>query len=178
MGRIIAIYGLIGGIIVAAGMQLSIAFVSDHGSIGMVVGYLTMLIAMTMVFVGVKRFRDTHKGGVIRFWPALGVGLGIALVAGLFYVAAWEVYLYATDYRFMDVYVAQTLETMRKDGKPAAEIAAFAAQMEAFKAQYANPLYRLPITLSEIAPVGIVVAVISAAILRNSRAFPAVAARY
>lgn len=177
MGRIIAVYGIIGGVIVAVGMLIGINFVPTGGVTGMVVGYLSMLIAMTMVFVGVKRFRDAHKGGVIRFWPAVGVGLGIALVAGLFYVGAWEVYLYATDYSFMDKYVAQTLETMRSDGKPAAEIAALAAQMDAFKVQYANPVFRMAITLSEIAPVGIIVALVSAAILRNSRAFPAVATR-
>ncbi len=177
MGRIIAVYGIIGGIIVAVGMQLSIHFVSDHGSLGMVVGYLTMLVALSMVFVGMKRYRDTVRGGVIRFWPAFGVGLGIAGVAGLCYVAGWEAYMYATDYSFMDVYVKQALAEKAAAGASATEIAKFSTEMAAFKAQYADPLFRMPMTFAEIAPVGLIVALVSAAILRNSRAFPAVAGR-
>jgi hypothetical protein len=177
MGRIIAVYGIIGGIFVAIGMQISIYFVSDHGSLGMVVGYLTMLVALSMVFVGVKRYRDTALGGVIRFWPAFGIGLGIASVAGLCYVAGWEAYMYATDYTFMDVYMKQALAAKAAAGASAAELASLTAEMNTLKLQYANPLFRMPMTFAEIAPVGLIVALVSAAILRNSRAFPAVAAR-
>ncbi len=45
--------------------------------------------------------------------------------------------------------------------------------METFKAQYANPLFRLPMTFIEIFPVGVLVSLISAAILRNPRVLPA-----
>jgi hypothetical protein len=177
MGRIIAVYGAIGGIIVAIGMLAGITFVSDHGSLGMVVGYLTMLVALSMVFVGVKRYRDTALGGVIRFLPALWIGLGIALVASLFYVVAWEIYMYATNYTFLDEYVASAIRGMQAAGKPAADIAKFSTEMGALKVQYANPLFRMVMTLAEIAPVGLVVSLLSAAVLRNSRAFPAKVAR-
>ena len=40
---------------------------------GIVIGYLTMLVALTAVFLGVKQYRDKFKGGVIRFLPAFGV---------------------------------------------------------------------------------------------------------
>jgi hypothetical protein len=125
------------------------------------------------VLVGTKRHRDEYLGGIIRFWPAFGVGLAIALVASLFYVLTWEVYMATTDYRFMDNYVASTLKAMKADGKSAAEIAKVTADMAAFAKDYANPLYRMLITLSEIAPVGILVALVSAALLRNPRFMPA-----
>jgi Protein of unknown function (DUF4199) len=177
MLRIIAVYGIIGGVIVAVGMQLGIQLVTDHGAYGMLVGYLTMLVALSMVFVGVKRYRDTALGGVIRFWPAFGVGLGIAGVAGLCYVIGWEAYMYATDYSFAEVYTKQLLAEKAATGASVAELAKLAAEMAEFKVQYANPLFRMPMTFAEIAPVGIVVALVSALILRNSRAFPAVASR-
>ena len=107
MGRIIFIYGVIGGVIVAVGMLLGITFVSDHGALGMIVGYLSMLVALSMVFMGVRSYRDTVGGGVIRFWPALGLGVAIALVACLFYVAMWEIYMWQTNYTFFDEYVAK-----------------------------------------------------------------------
>lgn len=173
MTRIIGIYGVIGGIIVAIGMLLGITFVSDHGVTGMIVGYLTMLVAMSMVFVGVKQYRDTELGGIIRFWTALGVGLAIAAVAALFYVAAWEAYMYATDFRFIDEYVASATQNMKDQGKAAAEIARFEKDMSGFKDQYAQPLFRIAITFTEIAPVGILAALVSAATLRKSSVLPA-----
>lgn len=173
MGRIITVYGIIGGVIVAIGMWVGMAMVPHGGSLGMVVGYLTMLVAMSMVFAGVKRYRDEVLGGVIRFWPALCVGLAIALIASLFYVLTWEAYMVYTNYTFMDEYVASTLESMKAEGKSAAEIAKFSTDMAEFAKDYANPLYRMAITLSEIAPVGMLVALVSGALLRKSSFFPA-----
>jgi hypothetical protein len=45
--------------------------------------------------------------------------------------------------------------------------------MEAFKVQYANPMFRLPMTFAEIFPVGVLVSLVSAGLLRNSRFLPA-----
>ena len=41
------------------------------------------------------------------------------------------------------------------------------------KIQYADPLFRLPITFLEIFPVGLLISLISAAILRNPGVLPA-----
>ena len=56
---------------------------------GEILGFATMLIAFSTVFIGIKRHRDVDGGGVIRFWPAVGLGLGISLVASLF-ACAWS----------------------------------------------------------------------------------------
>ena len=45
--------------------------------------------------------------------------------------------------------------------------------MEKFKQQYANPLFRVPATFLEIFPVGLLISLISAAVLRNSKILPA-----
>lgn len=177
MARIIVVYGIIAGIIVAIGMAIGITLVPHGGAAGMVAGYLSMLIALSMVFVGVRQYRDTVCGGVVKFWPALGIGLGIAAVAGLFYVLAWEVYIALSDQNYIAEYARQTLEDMREAGRPAAEIAATARELREFEAQYAQPLFRMLITFSEIAPVGLLVALVSAALLRNSAFLPAKAQR-
>ena len=38
---------------------------------------------------------------------------------------------------------------------------------------YANPLFRLPITFVEMFPIGVLISLVSAAVLRNSRFLPA-----
>jgi Protein of unknown function (DUF4199) len=173
MGRIIAVYGIIAAIIVIIGWNISMRLVPHGGTAGMVAGYLSMLVATSFVFVGVKRYRDTELGGVIRFWPALWLGLGIAAVAALGYVLSWEVYMWQTDYRFMAEYMSKSIEGMRASGASAAEIAKFSAEMAGFAKQYENPLFRMFVTLTEFAPIGLLVPLISAALLRKSSFMPA-----
>lgn len=177
IGRIIAVYGAIAGVIVIIGMFISITFVADHGAMGMVAGYLSMLVALLFVFIGVKRYRDVNLGGVITFWKALGVGLGIGLVAALFYVFGWEIYMWQTGGTFMADYIAKSVEDMRAAGKPAAEITAFSAEIGAMAEQYKNPLFRMALTLTEIVPVALLVSIVSAALLRRSSFMPAVQPR-
>lgn len=173
MGRIIAVYGVLSGVIVILGMYTSIAVISDHGTMGMVAGYLSMLVALLFVFVGVKRYRDVNLGGVIGFGKALMVGLGIAGVASLFYVLSWEVYMWQTGGTFMAEYIAQSIESMRAAGKPAAEVAKFSAEMNAMAEQYKNPAFRMALTFMEILPVALLVSIVSAALLRKSSFMPA-----
>jgi Protein of unknown function (DUF4199) len=177
MGRIISVYGIISGVIVIVGMAISMAVVSDHGSMGMVAGYVSMLIALSFVFVGVKRYRDVELGGTIGFGKALGVGIGIALVSSLFYVLAWEVYMWKTGGAFMAEYIAKSIENMRTACKSAADIAKFSAEMKGFEEQYKNPLFRMAMTFMEMAPVALLVPLISAALLCKSSFMPARAPR-
>ena len=98
--------------------------------------------------------------------------LGIAVVASVAYVITWEVYLAATDYAFIREYT-QSILAERANELIGAALQAEIDKMAELEAQYANPLYRLPITFLEILPVGLVVALVSAAVLRNSKVLPA-----
>ena len=173
MLRKILSYGTVAGLI--AGVSLSVLTVASHTptSYGMVLGYLTMLIALSAVFAAIKRHRDADLGGVIRFWPALGLGLGISVVAGVFYVLAWEVTQTVTHMDFASDYARLVIEEQRAKGVSGEALAKFTAEMERFKVDYANPLYRLPMVFAEIFPVGVLVSLVSAGLLRNSRFFPA-----
>lgn len=167
-------YGTLSGLIIIATMTAMIASGSgDHGGTSLFVGYLIMIIALSVIFFGIKQYRDRELGGVIKFIPALMMGVGIAAVAGVIYVLIWEVYLVATNYSFMDAYAAAMIEAERAKGVTGPALDAKVQEFEAFKIQYKDPLVRLPITFLEIFPVGLLIAVISAAILRNPRALPA-----
>ena len=173
MLRTILIFGLAAGFVVALPMNLLMIF-GEHGhsSHSMVTGYLLMLLAFSLTFVGVKHYRDRTLGGVIRFLPALLLGLGISAVASVIYVFAWEITLHATNFTFMDDYTRAMIDGARAKGASAAKLAKMAAEMETMKVQYANPLFRLPMTFVEIFPVGLVVSLITAGLLRNSRFWP------
>lgn len=170
MTRTILTYGLISGAIIILGMIASINLSGLHS---VWVGYLIMLIGLSSILLAVKSHRDKVLGGVIKFWPAFLVGLGVAVAAGLIYVLIWEGYLALTDYRFMDEYAASHLAKQKAAGVSGAAYAKLVADMETMKVQYANPLFRLPMTFAEIFPVGLLVALVSAALLRNPRFLPA-----
>ena len=171
--RLILTYGTIAGLVLEALFLGAFALGAHEGEYGVAIGFLTMFAAMALVFVGVKRYRDIELGGVIRFLPAWGLGIAIALVAALFYVAGWEIYLALTDYAFVDDFFTAQVEAAQARGESAQSIAELQAEGEAFAAMYANPLYRLPITLLEIAPVALIVPLASAALLRNPGFLPA-----
>ena len=92
MLRKILSYGVVSGLI--AGGVLSLIVLTLEGAIpsgySMAIGYLTMLVALSLVFLAIKRHRDRDLGGVIRFWPAFGLGLGVSFVASLIYMLSWE----------------------------------------------------------------------------------------
>jgi hypothetical protein len=171
MSRIILRYGILAGLIVGIPMFGSIVLL--HGRIsltsGMIIGYTTMLIAFSLVFVAIKRHRDSDLGGVIRFWQAFGLGLGISAVASVVYVVAWEAVLATTQMDFIGQYAAAVIEQKKASGVSGEALAKFSAEMEAMKTEYANPLYRLPMTFIEIFPIGALVSLLAATLLRNRR---------
>jgi len=164
-------YGVVAGIIV--GLPMIVTFVGSDGHLpltyGMIIGYTTMLIALSTVFVAIKRHRDTDLGGVIGFWPGFAIGLGISFVASLIYVATWEALQAFMHMDFASGYAKAVIEQQKAAGASAEVLAKLNAEMEQFKIDYANPLFRLPMTFTEIFPVGVLVSLVAAALLRNRR---------
>lgn len=175
MLRTSLIYGVIAGLIVAVPMFTLLAGDADHTewSSSHLFGYAMMILALSMIFVGVKSYRDKVKGGVIKFLPAFLLGLGISAVASVIYVAGWELTLALTHYSFASDYAASALEAARAKGVSPAELEEMRVQYAEFERQYADPLFRLPMTFIEIFPVGLIISLIAAALLRNPRFFPA-----
>ena len=170
MGRIVLVFGLISGAI-AAGLIWILIAVQNSGKVdienGMVFGYATMIIALSLVFFGVKSYRD-NNGGHITFLKGLQVGILISLICGVCYAASWELYYRGSGQEFLQKYTAHNLDKMKQDGASDAEIEKARADAEKFMEIYENFFVRFGFTLlMEILPVGIIVTLISAALLRK-----------
>ena len=167
MKKIVLIYGLIAGAIVG-GMMITTMPMFEKGTLnfenGEVVGYTTMVIALSLVFFGVKSYRDNKLAGVITFGTAVKVGLLITLVASLLYALTWEV-IYKED--FIQRYNEREVVKMKEEGATEANLQAATKEMEKFAEMYKNPIFRFGITLMEILPVGIVISLLSAALLKK-----------
>lgn len=175
MNRIILVYGSITGATIIGSMMLGIYAAKSGGNSFLAseaIGYSIMLVGFSMIFVATKKYRDQELGGIIKFGTAFKVGLGISLLAGIVYVLTWEVNLYVTDYTFITEYTDSIIEKARNSGASPTELEATIQQMEEMKVQYGNPLYRLPITFTEIFPVGLLMSLISAGLFKNPNFLP------
>lgn len=122
-----------------------------------ILGYVVMLVIFSLIFFGVRDYRNKKLGGIISFGKAFKTGILMALVASAVYVAVWLFcyYLFVPD--FIDVYSRYALE----NGLASAE------DMENLKNLYKTPLGVIFITTLEVLPIGIIVALISALILKK-----------
>jgi hypothetical protein len=144
-----------------------------HMQNGVIYGYIVMIVALSTVFLGIKQYRDKALGGTIRFGTAVLVGLGISAIASVIYAIAWELSLALSGFDFAGTYSRMTIDAAQARGASAEEIRKLTQDAESFVRMYANPLYRLPITFVEMFPVGVLISLISAAVLRNNRVLPA-----
>lgn len=175
MTKNILIYGLIAGTLISTFMLISMNYLSHcEGSVdyatSMMVGYASMLIAFSLVFVGTRNYRDKYNGGVISFGKAFKTGFMIALIASTMYVIAWMIDYFYFMPDFMDKYSAHMLEELKASGASAAEIASKTKEMADMGKMYKNPFFNALITYAEILPVGLIVTLISSLILKRKTA--------
>ncbi|MCX2480565.1 DUF4199 domain-containing protein [Pedobacter sp. MC2016-15] len=169
MKKLVIVYGLISGICVASFMSFSIAFCYSKNSFdgSMFLGYTAMLLSFSIIFVGVKNYRDKHNNGVISFGRAFLMSLYMALIASTLYVAGWMIAYYNFFPDFIEKLAAYQLSPSRISQMRPAEVAAIRGQMETFKDWYSSPVGVAGATYMEILPVGILVSLITALILKK-----------
>src|SRR6266852_9188209 len=168
MKRTVLTFGLIGGAIMATMMFATMPFVDKIGpDKGEIIGYTTMILAFMVVFVGIRSYRENVSDGHITFARAFAVGILITLVACVCYVVAWEILYFKFMPDFADKYASYMVEKVRASGASQQVIDAQLQQMKSFKAMYDNPFINAVITFCEPFPIGLIVTLISAAILRK-----------
>jgi hypothetical protein len=178
MRRIVLTHGTLAGLVMSAMLVAVLPFREQIGfERGALVGYASMVAAFLLVHFGVRAYRDQVGGGLVSFGRALGVGALIALVASVCYVVTWQIVYFGFLPDFMAEVQAYSLERMRAGGATAAELAAERAEMARFAARYRNPAFNAAVTLLEPLPVGLLVALVSAAVLRRPRRAAAPLAR-
>lgn len=134
---------------------------------GMLYGYTLMILAFSFIFVGTKITRDKHNGGAISFGKAFRVGLYITLIASTIYVGVWLIDYYCFNPDFAEQYGAYMLKELKASGASDAVIAKQTAEMAKFSEMYKNPFFNALLTYSEILPVGLLISLISAWVLKR-----------
>jgi hypothetical protein len=175
MKKNIVIHGLIAGIVVSALMLVIVNNLSHCGGnldfdTSMVIGYASMLVALSLVFVGIRNYRNKYNGGVISFGKAFKTGIMIVLIASTIYVIAWLVDYFFFIPDFAEKLSAQMLDELRASGASQIEIDKETKEMANFVRNYKNPFFVAMMTYVEILPVGLIVTLISSLILKRKGA--------
>lgn len=169
MKKTVLTFGLIAGAILSVMMLATMPFMDTIGfDRALIVGYTTMVLAFLLVFFGIRSYRETIGDGRISFLRALGVGLLIATIASVCYVITWEVLSHTVLTDFAEKCAAFEIEKIRTSGKSPQEIETEVENMRSMMQLYnSNIFVNMAITLLEPLPVGLVMTLISALILRK-----------
>ena len=169
MKKIVIVNGLIAGAIVAAMFLITMGLYHKNGNFdgGMWVGYASMLLAFSLIFVAIIRYRDKYNNGIISFGKAFKIGFYITLIASTIYVVTWLVDYYVFIPDFADKYATAILDKLKSSGASAAKIANQTKEMDSFKEMYKNPLLVILFTYLEILPVGLLLTLIASLILKR-----------
>lgn len=167
MKKIVLLYGLPAGAISVLGYVVTTATGQEDMTVAMVYGFASMILGFSLIFVAVKKYRETIGSGTITFGKAFLIGLYISLIASAIYVSVWLFYYYNYFPDFAEKYAAKVVEQMQKAGESAAEIEKKRIEMAEFGENYKNPFFNAMVTSTEILPVGLLISLISAAILRR-----------
>ena len=169
MKKTILTFGLISGAIISVLMCATLPFADRIGH-SYLVGYTTMILAFLLVYFGIRSYRDNFGDGYISFGKAFLIGISITLICTLCYVVTWEILYFKFMPDFMDKYGAAAVQKLQASGASEAAIQAKVQEMKHYKELEDNPLTNAAMTFLEPFPVGLIITLVSAAILRRKPA--------
>jgi hypothetical protein len=171
MKKIVWVCGLISGVLVSGFMAASMIITKcNHDYEGsMVVGFASMILAFSLIFVAIKNYRDKAAGGTISFGKGLKIGLLVSLIASTMYVITWMFVLYNFMPDFMDTYAESQIKHARDAGTTGEALQQLEQQMQDYREVYKNPVMVFLFTYMEILPVGILISIIAALILKRKK---------
>ena len=168
MKKTVLTFGLISGLMISVLMGGSLLLANRIGpSHSMMLGYTIMVASFMLIYFGIRSYRDNALAGQISFGRAFACGILITLITTVCYVAMWEVLYFNFMPHFMDSYFAAQFHRIQSSGLDPATTAARVADVQRSQQLYQNPLVNMAYTFIEPSPVGLLITLISAAILRR-----------
>ena len=170
MTKTVWMYGLLAGAVMSGLMLVNVSFIDRIGfDAGVWVGYTAMIAAFLLIFFGIRSYRDNNAARSVSFGRAFVIGVLINVIASACYVATWQIVSTRIAPDFAQEYGAHILEKERARGATAAEIAKKTEEIRDFQKMYENPFIKAALTFLEPFPVGLVMSLVSAGILRRRR---------
>jgi len=173
MKKTVLTFGLISGAMSAAMMLATLPFVEKIGwDKGEILGYTTIVLAALMVYFGVRSYRENVGGGRLTFGRGFAVGILITLISSACYVGTWEIVYFKFMPGFAEKYAAHMVERAKASGASPQKMDETERKAKQFTQMYHNPAINVAMTFMEVFPIGLMVTLVSAGILRKKARDP------
>lgn len=171
MKKNILVCGLIGGAWLSIMLVYSIylCYTRDDFKGNMALGFASMILAFSLIFIAVRNYRNKYNGGVVTFGKAFKIGLYISLIASSFYVITWVIDYYFFVPDFMEKFTAHSIKIAEADGATPAKMEEVKKQMAWYNDMYKSPFMVVLLTYMEVLPLGLIISLISALILKRKK---------
>ncbi len=173
MGKIALIYGVISGLVLVASFGFTIP---NEGEIdfkrGETVGMVVMVVSLGLILFAIRAYRKALDTSVFSFGQGFRVGILTTLIASIIYVGGWMIFFesvgdnFTTQYK--EYYITQigSNETLTDEEKEI-QISEFENGVDEYTK---NAGTRMLMTFTEIFPIGFLITIISALLLRKKGA--------
>lgn len=108
------LYGLIAGFIIFM-LHLTLGINNLSYSTNEILGYLSIFLALSFIFFGLKHYRDKVNNGVLSLGKAIFIGLLISILVGLGIAIADFIYTKFIDPEFFSRYADMMIEQGKAD---------------------------------------------------------------
>src|SRR5690606_23697990 len=111
MKKVVWTYGLITGTALSTFViiMMNIMVNNTHIKGNDVIGYASLLAMFSIIFFGIRKYRNTYNDGLISFGKAFKTGSLIALIGSSMYVLFGLGYYYLFVPEFLDAYIENVL---------------------------------------------------------------------
>lgn len=172
MLRFILRFGLVSGLLMVGLFILSWVVVGnnpDNYSISEVIGYSTMVLCLSLIFMATHRHRQAQPASAgYSYGRGLVLGLGVTAIASVLFGLYSAVLMTVVEPEFADQYYQHYIEQVRQDTTMTpAQQEAHIAQMNADREMFSNPVMQFLVMSLTVFPVGLLISLVSAAIFRR-----------
>ena len=133
-----------------------------------IAGYLTMLISMVFVFLGIRHYRNHVNNGSLRFGEGLKVGVLIVLVPAVFFGLFDILYTEVINPSWKEDYYNHYMEQLKSSTAPE-KLDAELKKLESQKELFSSPVMQFLLMAGTVFVIGFIVAIISALTLRRAK---------
>ncbi|MBL7741422.1 MAG: DUF4199 domain-containing protein [Chitinophagaceae bacterium] len=133
-----------------------------------VAGYLTMILSMIFVFMGIRHYRDHVNQGFLSFGQGLKTGVLIVLIPAVFFGLFDLFYTEVLNPKWADEYYGYHIQKI-KETVPADKVAARLQKLQEERDMFGNPIFQFLLMAATVFVIGLIATIISTLTLRRSR---------
>lgn len=133
-----------------------------------VYGYLTMLLSMIFVFLGIRHYRDEVNNGSLSFGQGLKIGVLIVLIPSVFFGLFDMLYTQVINPGWANEYYQHYIEKI-KASTPPEKLDAVLKKIAGEKEFFSNPILLFLVMAVTVFIIGFIVTIISSLALRKNK---------